>query len=373
MVGQIYRPKELGRVCSPDVEDSVKTVALRLSVLTAVLCLAITACSSGGQKSSSEGSALATTSPGATSSTWVKWDASKCALVPAAALSGQWQAVMRHKEGVRIGYGTQSEGVAVVDVANKSMKDAVGQAGGTYIFANYAYPDPAQVLTGARSITTRKAQVVASWNLVAPSMQSMLAIYKKACVPVIQMSAAAPGTVLFGPDNVQVGQEEGTGLLAWAKSKGWSASDSTVLGVTVPTLGASANQRVSSCIGTISKQLSGIGSSSLQLSESTTAAGQTQMNDWLTANPNKKHVLVCTPADTAAFGIANAAKSASRVDQVGVGGVGGSANPGGSFVGSVDFGFKNYGSIVVPLALDLVDGKPVPSTVSPPLSFKTGQ
>ena len=61
----------------------------------------------------------------------------------------------------------------------------------------------------------------------------------------------------------------------------------------------------------------------------------------------------------------------SNVLIVGVGGVGGSKNPGGSFVGTVDFGFKNYGSFLVPLAQDLVQGKPVPTTVAPFLRFAT--
>ena len=93
------------------------------------------------------------------------------------------------------------------------------------------------------------------------------------------------------------------------------------------------------------------------------------MADWLTANPMDRRVLACTEADTAAFGIANAAGSRGR--NVGVGGVGGSKNPGGKFVGTVDFGFKNYGSILVPLAQNLAAGRPVPAVIAPFLKFAT--
>jgi len=285
--------------------------------------------------------------------------------------SGPWQAVLRQQSGVRIGYATQAEGVAVVDLANSSMQNDVTKIGGQYVFANYSYPDPAKALDAARSITTRKAQVVASWNLLAPSMDSIIGVYKTACIPVIQISTAAPGTVLFGPDNTAVGAKEGDGLAAWAKTKGWTGDSMTILQVTVPSLGTSVNQRASSCAAQVKQAFPTAGSSTLELSASTTAEGQTKTTDWLTANPTKKQIIACGVADTAAFGVANAAKGANRGDQMGVGGVGGSANPGGSFVGTVDFGFKNYGDFLVPLALDLLDGKPVPATVSPALAFVT--
>jgi ribose transport system substrate-binding protein len=345
--------------------------------VTAALCalLAVAGCSSKSAKKDSgttDAKAIATSSPGIASTTWVKWDKKSCALVSATAPSGAWQAVLREQSGVRIGYATQAEGVAVVDLANASMKSDTDKVKGEYVFANYAYPDAAKVLDGARSITTRKADVVASWNLLVPSMDAVLAIYKTACIPVIQISTKAAGTVLFGPDNNEVGAKEGAGLAAWAKTKGWTAATMTILGVTVPSLGDSVNLRVSGCIAAIKKEFAAAGSSSLELAASTTAEGQTKTTDWLTANPTKKQVLTCTNADTAAFGVANAAKGANRGDQLAVAGVGGSASPGGSFVGTVDFGFKNYGDFLVPLALDLVAGKPVPETVSPALTFVAG-
>ncbi len=352
----------------------------RRGVLVSTACAALAAagCSSGGpatptDNSSAAPAAISTATPGATASDWVKWDQASCSIVSATAPgSGGWQAVLREKSGVRIGYATQAEGVAVVDAANGSVKADTEKVKGVYVFANYFYPDPAKALDAARSITTRKAQVVASWNLLVPSMDAILAIYKQACIPVIQISTKAAGTVLFGPDNNEVGTKEGDGLATWAKSKGWTDSSMTVLGVPVPSLGDSVNLRVSSCITAVQKAFPNVGTASLELAGSTTAEGQTKMTDWLTANPNRKQVLVCTNADTAAFGIANAAKGANRTDQFGVGGVGGSANPGGSFVGTVDFGFKNDGDFLVPLAMDLLEGKPVPSSVSPALKFVAG-
>lgn len=353
----------------------MRSLTVGRSVVAAATCalLAGSACGSTSTSNASPSKTISTAVPGAMSADWVKWDPKSCTIVPATAPSGApWQAVLREKPGVRIGYATQSEAVAVVNLANASMLSDTAKVKGEYVFADYFYPDAAKTIDAAKSITTRKADVVASWNLIVPSMDAVLGIYKTACIPVIQISAKANGAVLFGPNNSEVGAKEGAGLVAWAKSKGLSGDGMTVLGVSTPSLGASVNLRVSSCISEVNKTFPNAVASALQLAASTTAEGQTKTTDWLTANPTKKQVLVCTNADTAAFGVANAAKSANRGDQLAVAGVGGSTSPGGSFVGTVDFGFKNYGDFLVPLALDLLEGKPVPATVSPALTFVAG-
>ena len=316
---------------------------------------------------------ISSASPGSTSSDWVKWDKASCSLVAATAPNAfPWRADLQPDKGLRVGYGTQNEGIAVVDLANASMKSNVEAIGGDYLFTNFFYPDAAKLIDGTNSLVTRKANVVVSWNLLAPTFDNMMSIYKKACIPVIQVSAKATGAVLFGPDNLLVGKIEGEGLIAYAKSRKWSDTSSqqiTALAVTTPSIGASINQRSSECVATIKKAFPSAKISTLILAFSTTADGQSKMADWLTANPMDRRVLACTEADTAAFGIANAAGSRGR--NVGVGGVGGSKNPGGKFVGTVDFGFKNYGSILVPLAQNLAAGRPVPAVIAPFLKFAT--
>jgi ABC-type sugar transport system substrate-binding protein len=315
---------------------------------------------------------LSSASPGGTSSTWVKWDKATCSLVPATAPNlFPWRADLRTTPGLKIGYGTQAEGIAVVDLANESMKSKTAAAGATYVFANYANPDAAKLLDGVKSIITRQADVVVSWALIAASMDNIMSLYKAACIPVIQVSAAGAGALLFGPDNALVGKTEGEGLIAYAKKRNWNRGSVpvTALQVTAPGYGASINLRSSECVAAIQKAFPNVVSSKLVLNATTTAEGLSRMNDWLTGNPNARRVLACNEADTIAFGVANAAAAKRRL--VGVGGVGGSKNPGGNFVGTVDFGFKNYGSFLVPLAQDLVQGKPVPTTIAPFLRFAT--
>lgn len=315
---------------------------------------------------------LSSATPGGTSTSWVRWNKATCALVPATAPNAfPWRADLRATPGLKIGYGTQAEGIAVVDLANESMKSNVAAAGATYVFANYANPDAAKLLDGVKSIITREADVVVSWALLAASMDNIMSLYKAACTPVIQVSAAGAGALLFGPDNALVGKVQGEGLAAYAKKRNWDRGSTpvTLLEVTAPAYGASINLRSSQCVAALQKAMPTAKVAKVVLNATTTAEGLSRMNDWLTGNPQARRVLACNEADTIAFGVANAAASKNRL--VGVGGVGGSKNPGGSFVGTVDFGFKNYGSFLVPLAQDLVQGKPVPTTVAPFLRFAT--
>jgi len=316
---------------------------------------------------------ISSSSPGSTSSNWVKWDKSKCELVPTPAPNSfPWRADLRSTPGLRIGWATQNEGIAVVDLANAGVKANVGTAGAEYLFANYAVPDGAKLIDGVNSMVARKADVVASWNLTAPTMANMMSIYTKACIPVIQISVRAAGAVLFGPDNALVGQVQGKGLITFAKKRNWGRVGSaplTALAVINPTSGASVNQRPNECVAAIKKAFPSTIVKELTVLNQTTAEGRTKMADWLTANPGARRVLACTEADTTAFGIASASDARKRF--VGVGGVGGSKNPGGTFVGTVDFGFVNYGSWVVPLAQDLAAGRAVPAELAPALKFVT--
>lgn len=315
---------------------------------------------------------ISSATPGGSSKSWVKWDKTTCSLVPATAPNQfSWRADLRATPGLKIGYGTQAEGIAVVDLANESVKENVAAAKAQYIFANYANPDAAKLLDGVKSIITRQADVAISWALLAASMNNIMSLYKEACIPVIQVSAAGAGALLFGPDNALVGQVQGEGLVAYAKKRNWDKSSIpvTALEVTAPGYGASINLRSSECVAAIQKAMPNTKLAKLVINATTTAEGLSRMNDWLTGNPQARRVLACNEADTIAFGIANASAAKNRL--VGVGGVGGSKNPGGNFVGTVDFGFKNYGSFLVPLAQDLSQGKPVPTTLAPFLRFRT--
>jgi ribose transport system substrate-binding protein len=316
-----------------------------------------------------------TTEPGSIGDKWVKWDKATCSMVPADPQTS-WQAVLRPAKGLRVGFGEQNETGGQFAQFNAGVKDTAAKAGIELVIANYQSPDAAKAVAGAQLIVTRHPEAVISYNVVAAAMPGIMAAFNKECIPVVQITSPAPNAVVFGPNNTDVGAAAGEFLAKLAADRGWKADETTVLSQTTPSLGADINLRPGVCSSTIAKAMPGVGTSTLELPAPTTADGQSKMTDWLTANPDKKHVLVCTIADLMAFGINNATKAAGRTDQVAVIGIGGSpdgsklleSGNSGSFVGTVDFQFGKYGNYAVPMVQDLLAGKAIPSDVRPQLT-----
>jgi len=331
--------------------------------------------SASGNGGGSAGAALLTSDPGSIGDKWVKWDKATCSMVPADPQSS-WQAVLRPAKGLRVGFGEQNETGGQFTIFNDGVKNAASMAGIELVIANYQSPDAAKAVAGATSIVSRHPDAVISYNVVAAAMPGVMAAFNKECIPVVQITSPAPNAVVFGPNNTDVGKAAGEFLIKLAADRGWKADDTTVLSQTTPSLGADINLRPNICSETIAKAMPGIGTSTLELPTPTTADGQSKMTDWLTANPAKKHVLVCTIADLMSFGINNAVKAAGRTDQVAILGVGGSpdgsklleSGDSGSFVGTVDFQFGKYGNYAVPMVQDLLDGKAIPADVRPQLT-----
>jgi ribose transport system substrate-binding protein len=111
-------------------------------------------------------------------------------------------------------------------------------------------------------------------------------------------------------------------------------------------------------------------------------SGQQAVTDWLTAHPasgSAQHVVACTIADIWATAVANALSSQGRDKNAAIIGQGASADgvkavaSGGPIVASLWFDSGRYGNYLVPMALDILAGKPVPMQVHQRLLVVTPQ
>ncbi len=97
------------------------------------------------------------------------------------------------------------------------------------------------------------------------------------------------------------------------------------------------------------------------------------MTDWLTANPDAKYIVMGVISDFRMLAMANALKAAGR-DEFAVG-LGQGLDESSkevvrkgdpkAFIGAVAFFPELYGKFAVTMALDALEGKPVPQEVSP--------
>lgn len=313
--------------------------------------------------------ALLSTQAGSIGSTWVRWDKAACKYQEAAKPGDTWTAVLRMPSTpFTLGFGTQGEGIALLDALNGAMKATAARVGVPLVYANYnTLNSTTDVITQAQTIALRKPDAVISFNVLTAQIPAVNTLF--GCTPIVQITAPAPNTVVFGASSSDVGKTEGQYLADYAKKQNWAAGSVTVLGLQTPSLGASIGERITLCQSTVQSLLPGAKVDNLPSVASTTADAQTKVTDWLTAHPNDKNVLVCTISDIYAFGVANAFKGANRAQDGVVVGAGGGTDAittikgGGPYLGSVDFGWSKYPDYLVPLVQDILEGKAVPSEI----------
>jgi ABC-type sugar transport system substrate-binding protein len=304
---------------------------------------------------------------------WVRWNKSTCKyeVIPRAQRPKQWLASVRKAPaGTLIGFGKQSESNPFTQAVNMSMERATKAAGADYFAVNYQWPDTAQPAIQAQALVQRKPTVAVSFNVIAATIPAVNRLFNDACIPVIQITQAAPNSVLFGASNENAGQVAGKWLATYVKNQKWNPSQVTLVGPIVPNLGA-INKRVTQCGKVFKQELPQATYTEVPMGASVTT-GQQAVTDWLTAHPasgSARYIVSCTIADIWSIAVANALGTAGRAGNAAVIGQGASADgvkaiqAGGPIKASVWFDAGRYGDYIVPLAVDIASGKPVPLTV----------
>lgn len=323
---------------------------------------------------------IKTTPVATTSADWVRWDPARCAFVPGTRpANGKYAALLRKvPPTLGLALATQGEGNAVTDVFNAGWKSVANATGGQIIFGNYdnLNSGATKVPEVARTITTRRPAALTSWNVVATAMPAMMQVYNEACLPVTQVSVAAPGSTLVAADNAIVGRAEGDALVAHLKKVNKTTGPITAVALTIPNLGADVNQRSTVCIDTIKKALPSATTVTVEMENQPQSL--TKLGDWLTGNPQAGTVVVCNVSDVSALGAMNALKSKGKVGSGFVAGFAGSTDAinvlrakDPVFIATVDPGFGRFGEIAVPMMLDAIAGRSIPAIVRPQMRVYT--
>jgi len=349
-----------------------------LTSLTACSSSAVT--SDGGSSSGSSGAspvAIATAPANGNSDAWLLWDKASCSFKPTDTHPARYAAVMQKQtSALTVGFGAQDTVNEVNITMNRSMKDSAAKAGVDLALADYKFPSTTDPITAAKSLIVRTPAVSVSNNQLDNLLASVNSLYKAACIPVVQVVTAAPGTVLFGPSNSGMGQLEGQRLVDVAKKRGWSAPGTTLITTFYSPAGPEVAKRASVCADAVKKAFPGIKSVESSTKSTTSLDLQNNFTDVLTANPDAKNILNCTVADLWALANANALKIAGRQGTAAVTGVNGGkavtdaiAAGNTALVGTVDLGAASWGDYWIPLAQDISAGKPVPAEVYAPIAM----
>jgi ribose transport system substrate-binding protein len=266
-------------------------------------------------------------------------------------------------------FGSQFPFIALVD---QSVRDAAAAAGVELVFLDNAF-DADKALTNANLIATRgDVELVLEFNYYQQTNLVIAEIFRDAGIPVIAIDIPVPGATYYGADNYAAGKLAGAGLVEAANEK-WGGTVDLLMVEKQSGAGQELlQQRTLGIIAGAKEALPTLTDDQIIQFEggANVDAAAEAVATTLTANPDKRNILIGMLGDSSAIAASNQAQDAGRADQVLTAGQGGDnvaleALKGAetSFVGTADYRPTKYGDDLIPLACDLLAGKQIPPEV----------
>ncbi len=266
-------------------------------------------------------------------------------------------------------FGSQFPFIALVD---ESVRNAAEAAGVELVFVDNAF-DADKALTNANLIATRgDVEVVLEFNYYQQTNLVIAETFRDADIPVIAIDIPVPGATYYGADNYAAGKLAGAGLVAAAEAQWDGVVDLLMVEKQSGAGQELLMQRTLGIIDGAKAALPGLTDDMIVQFEggANVDAAAEAVATTLTANPDKKNILIGMLGDSAAIAASNQAEDAGRADQVLTAGQGGDdvaiealRGAATSFVGTADYRPTKYGDDLLPLACDLLAGEQIPPEV----------
>jgi ribose transport system substrate-binding protein len=195
--------------------------------------------------------------------------------------------------------------------------------------------------------------------------------FKQAGIPVIAVDIPLIGATFFGVNNHQAGSMAGRALGQWIKDHWQGRFDHLIVLEEPRTAGVPAARILGQLVG-MQEMLGKIPESKITRVDSgnTTATCQPEVARVLADLPGAQRIAIASFNDDTALGALYATREAGREGQVVIVGQGADKlgreeirRPQSRFIGSTAYRPEKYGEGLIPLALDILNGKNVPPAV----------
>jgi ribose transport system substrate-binding protein len=192
-------------------------------------------------------------------------------------------------------------------------------------------------------------------------------------IPTVNDDVWHPNSIFFGANNYESGTIAGKAAGTYAKQH-WGCKDVWVFLGEHKEEGAAADLRLSGFadgVQIVCGKLAGSHIAREIMAAGTTDQAITVTTDWLTAHPEAKHIVATSIDDERATGIAKAFVATHRdgiaagqgADTVGIAAIKNSPVSKNRYLGTVAFFNNEYALYMMSIALDVLEGKPVPQEV----------
>jgi ribose transport system substrate-binding protein len=270
------------------------------------------------------------------------------------------------KKRYRFGYGMQSAEFGFSTAVTDSLQRSAAAADIDLLVLDNK-DSPSVALRNADTFVRERVDLVIESQTDARIAGQICSRFQAAAIPVIALEIPHPQTIFYGANNSQAGLIAGRYLARWAESH-WQGHVDELLLLELPKAGQVPNARILGSMLGVIERLVWFSERQVKILrtsghyENTVALTRSHLR-----RSRAERILVAAINDPCALGALQAFRDAGREEQCAI--VGHNASPeahaelakkGSRLVGSVGYFPERYGEGVIPLALDLLAGRPVP-------------
>jgi ribose transport system substrate-binding protein len=275
----------------------------------------------------------------------------------------------------KIGFNNYADSHEFCAKVSAGIREAAAEYGVELEYAE-ATMDGAKMIANTQTFIDKGCDLIIDFNWIPEVGAQMLRMCEDAGVKLISMDTIYEGTYYFGANSYIAGQVLGEYMAGIINEK-WDGQIDAFVGLYYLAGGDIVMDRVKGCEDYL-KEAEGITFPSDDMnflfdagsSEQTVQCKQ-KATDFLTAHPDLKHIVFVTHNDESGAGVFAGIEASAREADCLLGSTGGDtpfhdhirAGGGDVWVASSAFAPEKYGSQVIPMAIDILEGKDVPMEV----------
>jgi ribose transport system substrate-binding protein len=271
------------------------------------------------------------------------------------------------KKRYRFGYGMQGAQFSFSRAVTESLQRSAAAAD-IDLFVLDNQDSPSTALQNADVFVRERIDLVIESQTDTRIGGQISERFRAASIPIVALEIPHPQTIFYGANNSQAGLIAGRHLARWAESQ-WQGNVDELLLLELPRAGQVPNARILGSLLGVIERLVWLSQSQIKILHTN---GHYENAHTLTRlhlrRSRSQRILVAAINDPCALGALQAFRDAGREEHCAIVGHNASsevhselANKGTRLIGSVGYFPERYGEGVIPLALDLLSGRPVPS------------
>jgi ribose transport system substrate-binding protein len=271
----------------------------------------------------------------------------------------------------RIGFANLTEdGPFYVDV-RRGLERAAHEAGNIDLFIADNQLNGDRAVEIADQFVQQNLDLVIEYQIDAQAGNRIMDRYRQAGIPVIAVDIPMIGATFFGVDNYRSGYLAGAALGEWIRDA-WDGELDRQIVLEEPRAGALPGSRIQGMLEGVHSIIGEVPADRRVIlnSGNTSETSEAQLAEALKQLPGLRRLAVLCFNDDAAIGAQTAARKLHRENDVIIVGQGADRRvreelkkAGSRIIGSTAYWPEQYGERIIPLALKILRGEPVPPAV----------